>query len=389
MTYTPPSVQYCATLNGTYTVLSGVQSVNINRGRKIATDPFVGSTCVIEIIPPATFTVELAVGQFIDVRQTNSATADAYFCGRITDIERTYEMPYNTVTGAAPGDRIVITCSGPTGQLAATQLNDYLVTGVAGGQQSSTVQLANISTDNGFASANINVQDKTPQTFTYSGGAFDLFNQIARNVQAYIDDLDLQRSPFGGFSSAIGFFAPNYQVSTSVTDVFPGNAGSHFMGLQFLSSTEQAFNEILVTANGRTTQVVLAASGPYNTLNYSTTLDRESDMLDLAQYLFTFNQQTTAVPATITLSSTENTQINRFAEIKTFTTTSNNFLMLGSRVNIDFRGQNYVGQLQGIQTSYYIDQSRQTLYFSANLGQPFTLDNDRFGVLDTSRLGYV
>jgi len=161
------------------------------------------------------------------------------------------------------------------------------------------------------------------------------------------------------------------------------------MGLQFLSSTEQAFNEILVTANGRTTQVVLAASGPYNTLNYSTTLDRESDMLDLAQYLFTFNQQTTAVPATITLSSTENTQINRFAEIKTFTTTSNNFLMLGSRVNIDFRGQTYVGQLQGIQTSYYIDQSRQTLYFSANLGQPFTLDDAQFGVLDTSRLGYV
>jgi hypothetical protein len=112
-------------------------------------------------------------------------------------------------------------------------------------------------------------------------------------------------------------------------------------------------------------------------------------MLDLAQYLFAFNQETTAVPASVTLSSTENTQISRFAEIKTLTATSFNFLMLGSRVNIEFRGQTYVGQLQGIQTNYGIEQARQTLYFSANLGQPFTLDNAQFGVLDTSRLGYV
>jgi hypothetical protein len=389
MTYTAPSVQYCATLDGTYTVLSGVQSVNINRGRKIATDPFVGSSCVIEVIPPATFTVELAVGQFLDVRESNSGTADAYFCGRITDIVRTYEIPYDPITGAAPGDRILITCSGPTGQLAATQLVDYVVTGVAGGQQRSTVQLSNILIDNGFTSVNTNVRDKTPQTFTYSGGAFDLFNQIARNVQAYIDDLDMQRTTFGGFSSAIGFFAPNYQVSTTVTDVFPGNTGTHFVGLQFLSSTQQSFNEIIVTASGRTTQVVETVSGPYNSLNYSTTLDQEADMLDLAQYLFAFNQETTAVPASVTLSSTENTQISRFAEIKTRTTTSNNFLMLGSRVNINFRGQTYVGQLQGIQTNYGIEQARQTLYFSANLGQPFTLNTAEFGVLDTSRLGYV
>jgi hypothetical protein len=389
MTYTAPSVQYCATLNGTYTVLSGVQSVNINRGRKIATDPFVGSSCVIEIIPPATFAVELAVGQFLDVRQTNSATADAYFCGRITDIERTYEMPYNTVTGASPGDRIVITCSGPTGQLAATQLNDYLVTGIAGGVESSTTQISNVCSDNGIAPIIRNLNPKTPQSFTFTGGAFDLVNQIGRNVQAYIDDIDDQRTVFSGFSSSAIFFAPDYQVELTLTDVFPGNTGEHFVGLQFLSSTEQAFNEIIVTASGKTTQVVAAASGPYNTLNYSTTLDREADMLDLAQYLFTFNQQTTAVPATISLSSTESTQINRIAELKTRTETTNNFLRLGSRMNITFRGQQYVGQIQGIQTSYGIEQSRQTLYFSANLGQPFTLDVAEFGVLDTSRLGYV
>jgi len=381
MTYTAPSVQYCPTLDGTYTVLTGVQSVSINRGRKKATDPFVGSTCVIEFIPPPTFAVELALGQFLDVRQTNSATADAYFCGRITDIRRVYAMPYDDVTGQAPSDRIILTCSGATGQLAASQLTDYPVTG-----SSSTIQLGAIAVNDGLTHLTQNVKDKTAQSFTYTGGAFDLYNQIVRNIQAYVDDLDTQRTPFGTLSLTNGLaaYVPDYAVRTDLDDL----GADVYVGLEFLSSAEQSFNEITVTANNKTAQTVKTASGPYNSLVYSTTLNNESDMLNLAQYILAFNQELTAVPISVSLSSTNNTLINRFAELKTFPATSLNFFVLGSLVVINFRFQQFFAQVQGVETFYGIQQSRQTVYFSANLGQPFTLNRDSVGVLDQNRLGF-
>jgi hypothetical protein len=251
---------------------------------------------------------------------------------------------------------------------------------------SSSFQLGAIAVNDGLTHLTQNVKDKTAQSFTYTGGAFDLYNQIVRNIQAYVDDVDLQRTPFGTFSltGGVAAYVPDYAVRTDLDDL----GADVYVGLEFLSSAEQSFNEITVTAANKTAQTVRTASGPYNSLVYSTTLNNESDMLDLAQYILTFNQELTAVPISVSLSSTNNTLINRFAEIKTLTPTSLNFFVLGSLVVINFRFQQFFAQVQGVETFYGIQQSRQTVYFSANLGQPFTLNRDSVGVLDQNRLGF-
>ncbi len=88
MPYTAPTVNYCATMAGTYTTLTGVQSVSISRGRRYFQDNFQASQCVVELIPATSYSPELAIGQFIDVRVANTATSRAFFTGQITDVER-------------------------------------------------------------------------------------------------------------------------------------------------------------------------------------------------------------------------------------------------------------------------------------------------------------
>ena len=129
MSYTPPTVNYATTSVGTFTSLTGIQSVTINRGRRHFQDPYPPTVCTIELIPADSYATPLAIGQFIDVRDTNSGSSPCYFTGRIIDVVRRYDMPYNNVTGAAPGDRITITATGATGLIGSANLDAVSIAG--------------------------------------------------------------------------------------------------------------------------------------------------------------------------------------------------------------------------------------------------------------------
>ncbi|CAB4204699.1 hypothetical protein UFOVP1401_20, partial [uncultured Caudovirales phage] len=172
MAYAPPNVYYASAFDGTYTKLSGVQSVSINRGKARFQDPTTASQCSIEVIPQSTFPA-MTIGQFIDIRDTNSGASSAYFAGKITDIQRTYAIPYNAGTGATPADRVVITVTGGTGVLASGSGSSGYGAGIA---VDATYTLMTGSM------AVTQVYTTTPQNIGYDYGVFGNPIPIGQNI---------------------------------------------------------------------------------------------------------------------------------------------------------------------------------------------------------------
>lgn len=374
MPYAPPTVNYSATIDGTYTSLTGVQSISINRGRQRNTDPFPQSSCVIELIPANSYAVPLAIGQFIDVRQTNSSASRAFFSGRITDVERFYGMPYNSGTGAAPADRIRITATGGTGILA-TNYNSVSwaaslwINGISALQSSSNVR---IQSDGSTLS--ISAQ-------TIEAGALDILNRLLNTAQKVLDDADEVRSN----DSYVGEIFV-YQSSPNAVTFSDTGAGFKMKNISFVSSAQNTFSRVNVDAEGFATQTSTTGSAPYNTVNVNTYNASAADALSLSGYLLGLNStQLQAAPAVI---QTDTTVADTCTDLVYTCVSGPTYGYIGSPVTITFRGSTLLASVQGLSANFYSDYASVQLYCSPNFGTPFTLDSSVFGVLDTNRLGF-
>ena len=389
MTYTAPTVNYSATINGTYTSLTGIQSVSINRGRQRFQDNFPQTSCVIELIPADSYALPLAVGQFIDVRDANTSTSPCYFAGRITDVSRRFDMPYNAGTGAAPGDRITITATGAIGVLAANNVTN-------------SITASGLAREDIFILADrlgVNVGTVIPNavavpTITFTGGALDLINALLRTEQYFIDDLDIRRSPFliNNNHNFLAVQFPSGQGNRNYVFSDAGTIGAFkFAALEYLSSVQNTFTEVDVVAPGIATQTASTGSAPFNTLVYNTYNASTSDASNLAQLLIATQNLVAVTPfsvSTNTLLSSTCTTLSLLSNRTIFDGVSDNGMNLGSAVTVIFRGTTVEAQIQGINTTFYPDQARVQLYLSPSLGAQFILDNSTFGVLDQNKLGF-
>ena len=388
MAYTTPTVNYSTTINGTYTELTGIQSVSISRGRQRFDDNFAGNTCVIDLIPATSYATALAIGQFIDVRTTNAASSPAYFVGVITDIDRKYEIPYNTSTTYAPADRIRITAAGTTGVLGKTTFAIYNL-----GLSSCASSIQGMSSGincwvQGIFGAPIDATN-SPSSIT-NVGALDLTNQLLRTNQYFIDDIDNQRVTYVGKSHIGVTFSPGVNNS-SYTFSDAGTVGAlKFSDLQYQSTVLNTFTEVQVIPVGLATQSATSGSAPYNTLVYNTYSNSTADAASLAGYIINLQSVTTAVPYSITTNTMAASTCTDISKLTTTTalTTAGQTVNLGSAVTVIFRGTTVTAQIQGINTTFYPDYATVQLFLSPSLGTPFTLDSSAFGVLDTNRLGY-
>jgi hypothetical protein len=389
MTYTAPTVNYSATINGTYTSLTGIQSVSINRGRQRFQDNFPQTSCVIDLIPADSYALPLAVGQFIDVRDANTSTSPCYFAGRITDVSRRFDMPYNAGTGAAPGDRITITATGAIGVLAANNVTN-------------SITASGLAREDIFILADrlgVNVGAVIPNavavpTITFTGGALDLINALLRTEQYFIDDLDIRRSPFL-INNNHNFLAVQFPSGQGNRDFVFSDAGTvgafKFAALEYLSSVQNTFTEVDVVAPGIATQTASTGSAPFNTLVYNTYNASTLDASNLAQLLIATQNLVAVTPfsvSTNTLLSSTCTTLSLLSNRTIFDGVSDNGMNLGSAVTVIFRGTTVEAQIQGINTTFYPDQARVQLYLSPSLGAQFILDNSTFGVLDQNKLGF-
>lgn len=378
MTYTPPTVNYSTTLTGTYTTLTGVQSVNISRGRQRFQDNISATSCVIELIPAASYATPLAVGQYIDVRTTNSGSSTAYFCGKITDVQRNYAFPYNGGTGAAPADRITIMATGATGLMAATTLDNY-----TWGDDYASVVLATLIASSSIVPIYVDAFTQIGG-YTYSGGQLDAVNQMLRTLQYVLEETRTDRvNPY--FFVTFGPLGLGWSSPTKFSDT--GAVGTlAFSQLQYLSSAQNTFTQVNVQPQDLAPQVVTSGSAPYNSLSYATYNYSTGDALSLANYILTTNNQPTPVPFTITTNTMAAPTCMSIAE---WVNPSGPMApIIGSPVEVTFRGTTVNASIQGVNAAFYPDRGNVQLFLSPSLGTPFTLDSTAFGVLDTNRLGY-
>jgi hypothetical protein len=384
MPYTPPTVNYSTTLNGTYTTLTGVQSVSIRRGRTYFQDNFPGTRCSIELIPANSYATPLAIGQWIDVRPTNSASSPAYFAGRITDVERVYDMPYNSGTGAAPGDRIIVTAAGPTGLVASDTVGSYTFLYPTAYLQAFFLTLDRSDV---YIVPAIDKSILTSATSVTNAGVFDVVNKFARTEQVNLDDLDAGRTTnplnpgvvqpqmvwYSGYNSAVATFSD-------------AGTGTKYNRLTFRSAAQSTFNSVNVLTDGLATQNVQAAIGPYNSLDYDTFSATTAAALNLANYLYLLlSQQNAPAPFSINLDTAVDDTFLQYCYVASRIPTST---WIGGQATIRFRGATYAAAVQGINLNFYADQANAEFIFSPTLGQPFTLNSSSFGILNTNRLGY-
>lgn len=386
MPYTAPTVNYCATIDGTYTSLTGVQSVSVSRGRQRFQDNFTQTNCTIELIPATTYALPLAIGQFIDVRDANSSSSPCYFNGRITDIQRNYSIPYNSGTGYAPQDRIIITATGPTGALGTSSLSNYLL-----GTTDCTDAIYQLALSVGiYCYFQQYAQVKCSTTLNVNGGTLDLVNALLRTSQYFIDDLDQLRTYIDG--SVTANLYPAGQGNTSFTFSDAGTAGAYkFSDLQYLSSVQNTFNQVQVSPTGLATQTATSGSAPYNTLPYQTYNKTTSDALSLANYILAVQSVTTPVPFSITTSTLLDSTVTALSVVNDIVNAhlfDNKPMNLGAAVTVIFRGTTVTATIQGINTTFYDDYATVQLFLSPSLSSSFTLDSTVLGVLDTNRLGY-
>lgn len=120
MPYTPPTVAYVsirtAPLTSLMTQISGVISVSFERGRQRLVDDIQGLTAIIEFYGSAFgLTDKPEIGTPIVIGTSDN---QGYFSGYVTDIERTYGIPYKS--GVGPEDRIVVRAAGALALAGAT-----------------------------------------------------------------------------------------------------------------------------------------------------------------------------------------------------------------------------------------------------------------------------
>ena len=393
MAYTPPNVYYASTFDGIYTKLDGVQSVSINRGKARFQDSSTASQCSIELIPQSTFP-SMTIGQFIDIRDTNSGASAAYFSGKITDIQRSYAIPYNSGTGAAPADRVVISITGGTGVLA----NSLTIAGNIGVPVDATYYLMTVPMVS-------SVYAITPQNigFDYAGASLPNpigqnviaaneqvwlnFNKTLNTVQYSVDDLDLNRTyknnPIGQAIVSAGVYSyPTGQTGKNISFVDDGSVGAtvyKYNNIEYLSSIQSAFTQALIEST-LVTQDVNNATPPFVGINYQTVVATTGQATSLGTYVLAVNNATSPVPfsiGTTTANQESAAALGKLSECP-----------IGTAVTVKFRGTTVNATVSGISANYYPDQANIRLSLTPSLGTPFTLDSSAFGVLNTNRLGY-
>jgi hypothetical protein len=376
MPYTPPTVNYSTTINGAYTTLTGVQSVSINRGRQRFQDPFPPTNCTIELIPATTYATPLAVGQFIDVRDTNSGSSPAYFVGLITDVTRTYAIPYNSGTGYAPGDRITITAAGPVGLVGSASVNNLQVFNAF-----ESTEAAQRIAENSNVFCIIEPSSILVSGTFASGPSLEYVNNYLQTGQLLIDDLDTSR----GAGTGQFVFIYNNRVRTSGAFVYSDTGQTRYKQLEYQSSQQSTFNYVEVDPDAFSPQVTKAVSGPYNSLIYKTFNYTAADALNLSGYLYNLlSGQLTPVPFRL---GTDTDAAPNCMDVVKVTKATVYQPAIGQLATIVFRGTTVTAQIQGFNANFGIDSASVQIYFSPSLGVPFTLDSSTNGVLNQNRLG--
>jgi len=414
MAFTPPTINFSTSMNGTYTSIAGIQNVKFNRGRQRYSDPFASTNCTIEMLAPTSDASIPQIGNFLDIRNTNSASSEAYFVGKVTDIHRQYDIPYTSSTNYAPGDRIFITVRGALGLIGQYQTNG---TGVFQGSTTRSIRQI-FDNFNGFLfnTKVTYIGDYTKwadqlvyaQGVYFSNSALDTLNQLARTIPIYFSDYDNARvvtAPATGQTGYTpGYGSRDFQIGArdaGLTEIassnftFSDTGSMKYDGIEFLTGNQNNYSFIYVTTDSNLTNdlgatipsPITAAGGyydnsyaPYTTLPWTTNSQTLAASNNLGAVVYNRTTKPTIGPFSVTTTTAVASTALDMALMNTH--------FVGETGSIVFRGTTYMVSLEGVEVTMTPDQARVTCYFSPFPGDFFILNSTTNGVLNTNRLGY-
>jgi hypothetical protein len=379
MTYTG---QYTVTFGST-DVTSQVINVSLRIGRQKITDRWTPDICQVELIPSSTFSTP-TIGSF--VKLTVTGASNQAFYGPVTDVQRTYGIPYNSGTGAAPADRVVVTAES-WAKSAAGRARASAVSITAGNPLADGINTLNTSLSTNIARF---YQDQSidatlkQQGETYTGLFLDFINSVMISTVGYLQERMSTANP-GLYFATNGSNAANNYLNFTDTGSQSSATNTYFYDqIEFLSSIDNNYTEVTVAYNnGSGPNSATTGSAPYTTYSTTSNLQLSGQATDCAGiYLASLSQSSTR-PYRLSTTS----QIVGSVDLDTVLGNQISSIVIGSLVTVTFRGTTYNVILEGFTVSQDLDQARYTFYFSPAIGVPLVLDSTAFGILDTNTLG--
>jgi hypothetical protein len=417
MPFTPPTVNVATTMDGTYTTIAGIQNLQFNRGRQRYSDPFASSNLTIEMLAPTNEALIPVIGNYIDIRATNSSASEAYFVGKVTDVSRKYDIPYTSATNSAPGDRIYITVRGALGLIGQYETNDVGVFQV--GTSRTILQIFDNFCGVLFNTKVEYIGDRftwpilrfQSQGVYFDGSGLDTLNQLARTNPYYFSDYDNARvvtvadPSLGGINPGygprdfkVGLRDAGLSEVSASNFTFSDTGSIKYDGIEFLTGNQNNYSFVLVSTGnnlfddpgptGVSIPNPIPANGgyydnsfaPYTTLAWTTNSMTNDWSNSLGAIVYNRTTKPTIGPFSITTTTAVDSTALNMALMNTH--------FVGETGSITFRGTTYKVSLEGVEVSMTPDQARVTCYFSPFPGDFFILDSTTNGVLDVNKLGY-
>jgi len=288
--------------------------------------------------------------------------------GNIVDVDVSYGI-------VSSMDEATITCEGVLGLLGRRNIRSLSLT-----QDLTEVQALDIISTAGLVGSNTATYS-TAGAQTFTGNALDALNTLA------ITEVGRIREPVAN-GDPVMFYGRNSGAQQIEAIQFTDNnstmSGMEFEAIDFKSTAENYYTRVTVSPLGLTAQTVNSGSAPYYSLSVSSWDATTAQAANLAQYLLSNFNTTTATPTSITASyAGQNSAVWADSFIEAITQP------IQKQALIALRGTIYYTIIEGWNMSASPDNTTVTLYLSAqDLNAYLILDDSVYGKLNSNKLGF-
>lgn len=352
------------------TVLSNVQTIQINKGRVQIQDPFKAGTAIITGRVPSSLPYGIVIGTEITISESTGSVD--MFKGKVADVSISYgnipEMDLWTIRCedvlAAAGRAYLPGTGSSPNNIGAEDAADI----IANQTSINVVNVWGTTSGSNVSSVTYDNQDLLQVlqelVFTEQGRIF----AVGYNDIGWADRTALGQWP------EVCLFTDDSVVLLGYDDVA-------YQSIEFSSMADSYFDRVVIEPVGLAAQ----SSGPVDGRTFTgTSRDISTTQADnLADYVLQTLQVNTSVPFSVSITS-ENQPNQGIGALNAWYYAGH-----GARAKLILRGDTYDVFIEGATLTANPDQTRITYNLVSSEAQNFfILDDSTFGVLDSSRLGF-
>ena len=351
--------------------IDNIQTININYGRALSTDPFKGTIVTLtgtdpDLLPP------IFIGQVVTVATigtTDNYDYDCYVADFIVD--------YGFTTSE---DRWTIVCEDAVGAAGRCSVTASVLSGTRTRQAMSNLGVSEkIRPDVLLGTTDFNGTQFVSAITASNTNLLSLFNQIAATEQGEIFNGYASVDVNGDVDKILGFNrrTPYGLPVAEFTDTTPQVAAlaAKYERIEFAGLSQTYAERVIVSPNGLADQVAGAGNKVYTVSTFDVTTTQGAST---AAYILSTLSTATEVPVTISCIAENQPTDKALAAAQP-----------SAWINIALRGNQYTCKVEGGTISVTPSQTRFTynLTLQNQNSFNFVLDSTHYGVLDTDKLG--